>query len=94
MFFIESWTILTHYIQQKLYASYMQTFPPHAMVIIFYLQNVLIWENTSVCLYSSSCYGYYFLFTERTDMGEYQCVFVFTDNNDRINQTVLLKGMS
>ncbi|VDI00360.1 Hypothetical predicted protein [Mytilus galloprovincialis] len=29
---------------------------------------------------------------KRTDMGEYQCVFVFTDNNDRINQTVLLKG--
>ncbi|XP_076102314.1 basigin-like [Mytilus galloprovincialis] len=29
---------------------------------------------------------------KRSDMGEYQCVFVFTDNNDRINQTVLLKG--
>ncbi|XP_052098188.1 neuroplastin-like isoform X2 [Mytilus californianus] len=29
---------------------------------------------------------------KRDDMGKYQCVFVFADNNDRINQTVLLKG--
>lgn len=29
---------------------------------------------------------------KRDDMGEYQCVFVFADNNDRVNQTVLLKG--
>jgi len=25
-------------------------------------------------------------------MGEYQCTFVFDDNQDRINQTVMLKG--
>lgn len=28
----------------------------------------------------------------RGDMGEYQCTFVFKDNHDRINQTVMLKA--
>ena len=32
------------------------------------------------------------LFVVRGDMGEYQCTFVFYDNQDRINQAVMLKG--